>query len=120
MMKKVLVTILALVVFGALSTVKADSTNVVTNAIGQVVTTITSMNGLRVTSIVDSSVVAAPSDTRVSFVGAQLATDTNLAVTCTNYVPRNFGDVLIGVASTNGTIFMANGVAVTDWVQLSN
>lgn len=90
-----------------------------TNRLGQVV--VTDANGV-VTSITDPTV---PGSTTNTIIGLPTSAQVNYGTAAsrdyaTNYVPRQVGDILIFTAAstTNGGVFMANGVTCNDWILL--
>ena len=117
-MKKVLgfIAVLAL----ASAPVFADSTNTVTNALGQVVTVITSANGVTTTITNPGTQPAAGSDTKGGPVMLTLAPKGS-ATTTSSYTPGKVGDILLGEL-TGGTnaAWIATGVTASSWKKITN
>lgn len=106
----------------ACGAVFADTTNTTTNAIGQIITTISDSQGVRSTSITYPSQPSSASQTKLNLPGIQLAPLLPDFTTNTLYTPRGIGDILIGrigIASFTGTVWMATGVTTNDWKQLN-
>lgn len=115
-MKKFLFVAIAAVLALGVVTVQADTTNTYTNAVGQIVTVITKVTGSTVSVEPKALSVSQPSRTRVAPQGAQLSASNPVVPTV--YTPRDAGDVLVGYV--DGSVFVAKGTAVTDWVRVSN
>jgi hypothetical protein len=115
-MKKILMALAALVVLGTVSAQAATTTNVVTNTLNQVVTTVTDDYGVRTTSIVLPNALSASVRTESSLPGVQISTDTTLDET--DYTARDIGDILVGMVSNK--IYMATKPTSTNWVDISD
>lgn len=97
----------------------AGSTNVVTNALGQVITTVVNEYGLRTTTIVEPNLPTSLSRTQISLVGIQLDLGAVTSTTNTLYTPRDIGDILIGKTLGTGAVWMATGGTTNDWNRIS-
>lgn len=117
-MKKFLAALAVLAVASA--PVFADSTNTVTNSLGQVITTITSASGVTTTITNPGTQPAAGSDTVGGPVMITLAPKGS-ATTTANYTPGKIGDILIGelTGSTNAA-WIATGVTASSWKKITN
>ena len=101
-------------IVGLLSIAGMVLAGTVTNRNGQVITTTIGSDGVTTTIVVANG---APSVTNrtVLPVGCQLAAEA--FVTATQYTPRNYGDMLVGVAT--GKVWIATGLTTNDWKLLN-
>lgn len=98
----------------------SDTTNTVTNAIGEVFTVILDSHGARVTAVTEPSALSSQSRTFTELVGVQIAAIGVNNTTNTLYTPRDVGDVLIGKVAGTGAVWMATGLTTSDWIKVSN
>lgn len=119
-MKKVLAGLVAgLLLFVVVGVASANTTTVTTNSLGQVITVITTAGGEVVSAVVTPvGLPASVTRSETSLSGVQI--DTAVTTTTTAYTPRDIGDFLVGHVGTgtNG-IWMAVGVATSDWVKIN-
>ena len=120
-MKKMLIAVAALLVLG-IASFAATTTNVYTNVYNQVVTTETSDDGV-ITTTITKSTPGLAYRTQLGLGGIQLDTNASFVVSASAsgygaYKPRDIGDILIQTVSN--FVFIATGVATSDWVQVSN
>src|SRR3990167_5074599 len=92
-------------------------TSTVTNELGQVITVVTDNYGVHITDVTVPSIPATQSQVYMNFVGFRIqpTATTNPAA----FVPRQIGDVVINrFGTTNGGVWIANGITTKDWVPL--
>lgn len=118
-MNKLMIAVLAVAL--AAGSVWADTTNVTTNLIGQVWTTISDAQGVRSSSVTYPSQPSSASQLYLTLAGIQLAPRSPLVTTNTVFTPRGIGDILIGWsgAGQTGTVWMATGTTTSDWKLLN-
>ena len=114
-MKKIVSVVLTaglVALFSAIS-VKADTTNVITNAVGQVVTSVSGSSGVKSITITMPNALTAA----VSKYGVQPGYQRDAAATTveTAYTPRDVSDILIGNEGSTGKVWIATGTTSNDW-----
>lgn len=115
MNRKMILAALVAVVLGFVVSVKADTTNTVTNAVGQVFTVISTSSGVYTTSFTPTTRPASASQVYLNLVGIQLDAAGTISTTNTLFTPRQIGDMLIGQEGATGKVWMATGVTTNDW-----
>ena len=117
-MKKILALAASLMLVCSLAF--ADTTNVVTNMVGQIITTISDNQGVRSTTVTYPSQPASASQVYLKAIGFQLDPIANATTTNTLYTPRQLGDMLIGHTGSVGVAWIATGLTTSDWKQITD
>ena len=111
-MKKLFVMVLAVISVGGIV-----SAAVITNELGQVVTTTVGSDGVTVAITMPAGASSSGPRAYASLPGSQL--DTNATTTVTAYTPRDIGDILIGRTGSTGDVWMATGWTTNNWKKLT-
>ena len=95
----------------------ADTTTIVTNALGQVVTVTKSTDGLEQSSSITLAAGPATTPVRTSVAVGPMLLDTNTIIAPTRYTPYDIGTLLLGLVSNK--LYIATDSTTNGWTALN-